>query len=37
MRAALSTALSGEDLSALEADLRRLNGVAPGLGDRAVR
>ena len=37
MRAALSTALSGEDLTALEADLGRLNGLAPGLGDRAVR
>lgn len=37
MRAALSTALSGEDLTALEADLGRLNGVAPGVGDRAVR
>jgi hypothetical protein len=37
MRAALGTALSGEDLTALEADLGRLNGVAPGLGDRAVR
>jgi len=37
MRAALSTALSGADLTALEADLQRLNAVAPGLGDRAVR
>jgi hypothetical protein len=32
-----NTALSGEDLAALEADLGRLNEVAPGLGDRAVR
>src|SRR5262249_18280366 len=35
--AAQNTALSGEDLAALEADLGRLNEVAPGLGDRAVR
>jgi hypothetical protein len=34
---AQNTALSGEDLAALEADLGRLNEVAPGLGDRAVR
>jgi hypothetical protein len=37
MRAALSPTPSGEDLAALEADLGRLNAVAPGLGDRAVR
>src|SRR5262245_56368276 len=33
---AQNTAPSGEDLAALEADLGRLNEVAPGLGDRAV-
>jgi hypothetical protein len=35
--AAQNTALSCEDLAALQADLGRLNGLAPGLGDRAVR
>jgi hypothetical protein len=35
--AAQSTVVSCEDLAALEADLGRLSGLAPGLGDRAVR
>src|SRR5262249_37249306 len=37
MRAAMGSAVSPSDLAALKADLGRLNEVAPGLGDRAVR
>ena len=37
MQTAVSTVLSGEDLVALEADLGRLNELAPSLGHRAVR